>query len=196
MTTEITTTQPQQAVSIPQERVDMDLERLTHLLPSLRNCSESRREAEQMMPALSAPADPAWMMARIAALLSPYYEKDTPQGVRVMEAQDWAAELKGLPQWAIERAVRWWKGGDNPKRAKRPLEGDISARAKFEMQAVRAARIAMQAPAPNPVRPVRTEPPVTPEQMAEIFKDKEFDPTAGGQLHKRMPGSLPREGAE
>jgi hypothetical protein len=174
----------------------MDLERLTHLLPSLRNCSESRREAEQMMPALSAPADPAWMMARIAALLSPYYEKDTPQGVRVMEAQDWAAELKGLPQWAIERAVRWWKGGDNPKRAKRPLEGDISARAKFEMQAVRAARIAMKSSEPVPARPAPVTERATPEAREAIMREVGFDPTAGGQLHKRMPGSLPREAAE
>lgn len=149
-----------------------------------------------MMPALSAPAEPTWMMARIAALLSPYYEKDTPQGVRIMEAQDWAAELDGLPRWAIERAVRWWKGADNPKRAKRPLEGDISARAKFEMQAVRAARIAMRSPAPAAVRPAPTENPATPEAREAILREMNFDPTAGGQPHKRMPGSAPREAAE
>lgn len=149
-----------------------------------------------MMVSLSAPADPTWMMARIAALLSPYYEKDTPQGVRVMEAQDWAAELKGLPQWAIERAVRWWKGADNPKRAKRPLEGDISARAKFEMQAVRAARIAMKSPEPVSIRPAPMEDRATPEAREAIMREVGFDPTAGGQLHKRMPGASAQGAAE
>jgi hypothetical protein len=141
-----------------------------------------------MLTALSTKADGTWMMARIAALLSPYYEKDTPQGVRVMEAQDWAAALKEYPQWAIERAVRWWKGADNPKRARRPLEGDIAARAKVEMQAVRAARIAMRDPVPaaQPVAP--DQPPATPEARAAIMEEVGFDPTAGGIIPKRMPG--------
>lgn len=81
------------------------------------------------------------MMARIAVLLNPYFDKDTPHGVRVAEAEDWADELSPYPEWAIDRAVRWWKSADNKDRRKRPLEGDIAARCKVEMMAVRAARI-------------------------------------------------------
>ena len=85
-------------------------------------------------------------MARIAALLVPYYEKDTPQAIRNMEAEDWAAELGNHPQWVVERAVRWWKSEANPDRRKRPLEGDISARCKRETDAVRAATRVLSAP--------------------------------------------------
>ena len=63
---------------------------------------------------LEIPADRTWMLARVAALLSPYYEKDVPQGVRKMEAEDWAEALQDFPQWAITNAVRWWKGEHNP----------------------------------------------------------------------------------
>ena len=150
-----------------------------------------------MTRALSAPADPAWMMARIAALLSPYYEKDTPQGVRIMEAQDWAVAVKDLPQWAIERAVRWWKGADNPKRSRRPLEGDIVAQAKEEMQAVRAAKIALSSPvAVTVARPEPQSKPASPEARAKILAELDFDPTAGGLLANRFPGSQPWSAAE
>jgi len=85
-------------------------------------------------------------MARIAALLVPYYEKDTPQGVRNIEAEDWAVELGIHPKWAVEKAVRWWKSEANPDRRKRPLEGDIAARCKRETDAVRAATRVLGAP--------------------------------------------------
>ncbi len=58
--------------------------------------------------------------------------------VRQMEAQDWLEALAGYPQWAIERAVRWWKSADNPDRRKKPLEGDIAARCKVEMRGIGA----------------------------------------------------------
>lgn len=87
---------------------------------------------------LSEPCNPVWCMARVAALLSPYYDKATPQAVREIEAEDWLAELRGYPQWAIERAVRWWKSHDNPRRRQRPIEGDISARCIIELRGIRA----------------------------------------------------------
>ena len=77
-------------------------------------------------------------MARVAALLSPYYDKDTPQVVREIEAEDWMEALAEFPQWAIERAVRWWKSADNDQRRKRPIEGDIAARCKVEMRGIRS----------------------------------------------------------
>jgi hypothetical protein len=93
-------------------------------------------EIQATVDVLSEPCDPTWCMARVAALLSPYYDKDTPQGVRRMEAEDWLEALQDYPQWAIERAVRWWKSADNDHRRKKPLEGDIAARCKVEMRGI------------------------------------------------------------
>lgn len=95
-------------------------------------------EVEATVAALSEPANPTWCMARVAALLSPYYDKDTPQAVREIEAEDWLEALAEYPQWAIERAVRWWKSADNDQRRKRPLEGDIAARCRVEMRGIKA----------------------------------------------------------
>ena len=96
-------------------------------------------------------------MARIAALLVPYYEKDTPQAIRNMEAEDWAAELGNHPQWAVESAVRWWKSEANPDRRKRPMEGDIAARCKRETDAVRAATRVLG----SPVKPIPQQEPTS-----------------------------------
>ena len=179
-----------QARTLSADQAARGTERLKHLLPSLRECPKAREEAKIVIPAMTIPADPVWLMARIAALLLPYYEKDTPQAVREMEAEDWAAELQEFPRWAVDSAVRWWKGSDNPKRAKRPLEGDISARVKFEMQAVRAAKIALSSPLTDKdAEDEISDEPASPEARAKIMADLNFDPTAGGQLHKRMPGS-------
>ena len=100
-----------------------------------------------MVAALTEPAAMTWIMGRIAALLSPYYEKDIPQGIRSLDAEDWAEALRDKPEWAITAAVRWWKSDANKDRRKRPLEGDIMARVRVEMDAVLAARIVLAKPA-------------------------------------------------
>ena len=94
------------------------------------------REIEATVAALSEPASVPWCMARVAALLSPYYDKDTPPSVRTMEAEDWLEALGHYPQWAIQRAARWWKSADNADRRKKPLEGDIAARCRIEMRGI------------------------------------------------------------
>jgi hypothetical protein len=96
------------------------------------------QSVEKVVAVLSEPCNPAWCMARVAALLNPYYDKDTPQAVRQMEAEDWLEALREYPQWAIERSVRWWKSDENADRRKRPLEGDIAARCKVEMRGIGA----------------------------------------------------------
>lgn len=145
MTTEIA--QAKQLPVISTDRANRGVERLKHLLPQLQNCTESREEAEKIIPILSRASEPVKLMARIAALLVPYYEKDTPQAVREIEAEDWAVALGKYPDWAVENASRWWKSADNPIRHKRPLEGDIEARCKFEVSAIKAANIYLKAPA-------------------------------------------------
>ena len=127
---------------------------------------------------LSVPAPEAWIAARVASLLGPYYEKDTPQAVREMEAEDWVISLSGKPRWAVDAAVRWWKGVDNEKRHKRPMEGDIASRALLEMGAVRAANIKIAAYdngvvlRDQPPEPPRK--PMTKEQAAAIMAEVGF----------------------
>lgn len=121
------------------DQIDRGLEWLRRLpkLPAER--LPAKDEIERIAGKLMEPASAAWCMARVAALLNPYYDKDTPQSVRVMEAEDWREALARFPDWAIERAARWWKSADNPDRRKRPLEGDIAARCLVEMNGVFSA---------------------------------------------------------
>jgi hypothetical protein len=84
------------------------------------------------------------LMARIAALLTPYYTGDVPHGVRILEAEDWAEALARYPEWAIIKACRWWKSENNPDRRKKPLEGDIAVRARFECGVLKVAESAMR----------------------------------------------------
>ena len=126
------------------------------------------------MAALSEPAHPAKVMARVLALLNPYFDKDTPQAIREIEAEDWAAALGCQPYWAIEKAARWWKSDENPDRRKRPLEGDLVARVKREMDAVNAARfmlaqdVAPRSQAEKPPRHSEEHRAQMRERMAEI----------------------------
>lgn len=166
------------AVAIREEQeVDQALAWLTHLQQSQVECPPSITEIEDALHSLTQPANPVWVMARIAALLLPYYEKDTPQAVREMEAEDWASELDGLPMWAIQKAVRWWKSADNQNRKKRPVEGDIRDRVDIEMSAVRAMQyrldrgMSWSAPKPDAQRER-----VTADQTQRIFDEIGFNP--------------------
>ena len=132
----------------PQERfiaLDQAVQQLTHSLRLPLVTVQDRNDLEAKAAPLAVPARPEWIAARAASLLSPYYEKDTPQAVREMDAEDWVLSLIEYPRWAIDTAVRWWKGPENDKRHRRPFEGDIAARAKVEMDAVNAARIKISA---------------------------------------------------
>lgn len=137
----------------------MVVAQLTHSLRSPLATLTQRNEVAAQVEALSQPASPVWILARVAALLNPYYEKDTPQAIREMEAEDWLAALDGKPQWAITAAVRWWKGEHNPARNKRPMDGDIAARVTIETEALRAGTVRVQAfdagMLPKPAEPER-----------------------------------------
>ena len=133
--------------------------RSTHSLRSPLATLTQRNEVAAQVEALSQPASPVWILARVAALLNPYYEKDTPQAIREMEAEDWLAALDGKPQWAITAAVRWWLGEGNDKRRSRPMQGDIAARVSIETEAMRAGAVRVQAfdagMLPKPCEPER-----------------------------------------
>lgn len=92
-----------------------------------------RDQIEAGIKQLLVPCDQAWLMARVLALLLPDFAADVPESVRRIEAGDWASALYQRPQWAIEKACRWWRGEDNADRRKRPMIGDIEERVKFEL---------------------------------------------------------------
>lgn len=112
-------------------------DRMTQWWPrSLTSQVATRTDRDQIeagIRQLSVPCDPAWLMARVLALLTPYFTSNVPEGVRRIEAEDWRAALDGKPQWAVEKACRWWKSEENPDHRRKPLEGDIVDRVKFEM---------------------------------------------------------------
>ncbi|MBL3566168.1 hypothetical protein JMM59_14325 [Rhodovulum sulfidophilum] len=149
--------------------VDRGLAYLTRVLRSLRVAPAERETAAMIATQLSRPGDPVRTMARVGALLTPYFDKETPRALREIEMEDWADALADFPDWAIERAAKWWKSADNPQRRKRPLEGDIAERCRVEMRAVRAARVRARSgwagAGPAPKRE-----PCSPEAAAEILR--------------------------
>lgn len=167
-----------------QDALATALERLTHSLRLPLVTDQARNDLADQAARLAVPAKPEWLAARIASLLSPYYEKDTPQAVREMEAEDWVISLTGRPRWAVDAAVRWWKGPDNPMRHRRPFEGDIVARVIVEMGAVRAAQVKISAFDAGVTIPARLpEPerkPMTAEQAAAIMAEVGFKPKTFG----------------
>ena len=87
---------------------------------------DEAQQAQQLVSRLGAPADTRWIGQRIATLLQHYFTADTHPGAIEAMARDWIAELRGNPQWAIEKACAWWISKDNPKRRNKPMPGDIS----------------------------------------------------------------------
>jgi len=120
---------------LTEEQVDRGLAWLRRLPQLPLDQLPEKAEVERIAMTMNVPADPAWIMAYIAALLSTYrqYEKNIPQSLREFEAEDWHRALSRYPKWAIQRAGRWWKGPENPNRRWPPIEGDIAARCKVEL---------------------------------------------------------------
>lgn len=106
-------------------------------------------------------------MARVAALLEPYFDKGTPVSIKMIEMEDWAEAMKDSPYWAIEKACRWWKSEENPEKRRRPIEGDIMARIRVEMGAVRAAQIKLASPSFHRKTKGEIRQPPTPEEMEQ-----------------------------
>lgn len=102
-----------------------------------------------------------------------------PDKVMAAIAEDWVQELSDYPEWALQKAFRWWIGRENEKRRQKPVPGDISDRAYVEMSIVRAAKIKARLVNAAPVREA-ADPPATPEQAAEILKDVGFSPKRVG----------------
>ena len=185
-----------QSVHISAERAD----RMTAWWPRSPELPvKSRTDRDQIaegIDALSQPCDPAWLMARVLALLTPYFTASVPEAVRVLEAEDWRAALHVFPHWAVEKAVRWWKSDANPDHRRKPLEGDIVGRVKLEMGIVSMGRLMVrrfdEGFAARHAEPER-EPP-TPEEMAHrrAFASSVMQ-SAGFQKHMDRPTGPRRE---
>jgi hypothetical protein len=160
--------------TLSEEKVERGLAWLRRL-PQLQPTALPEKETVlRIQSALMTSASGVWISARVAALLSPYYEKDIPQAVRKMEAEDWEQALSGFPQWAIERAVRWWKSDANTDRRKRPLEGDIVARCRVEMDGVASASKVLEIRQRGAEHQPEPRERMLPERAAEIMRDVGF----------------------
>ena len=159
---------------LSEEKVERGLAWLRRL-PALQPTALPEKETVlRIQSALMISASGVWISARVAALLSPYYEKDIPQAVRKMEAEDWEQALSGFPQWAIERAVRWWKSDANADRRKRPLEGDIVARCRVEMDGVASASKVLEMKQRGIEHKPEPRERLTADRAAEIMRDVGF----------------------
>lgn len=142
MTQDVTRIREQVAIQV------VDVEPMTASWPDLlkrpiRDETE-RLEIARSVEALCVPASRDWVLGRVAALLSQYYAADLPKSIVKVMAEDWAESLRGYPEWAITKAVRWWKSDANTERKRKPLEGDIVARVRFEMGIVKVAEGALE----------------------------------------------------
>lgn len=164
--------------ALTEEQIDRGLEWLRRLPRLPQDQLPAKADVERVAAKLMEPVEPVWCLARIAALLSPYYEKETPQAVREMEAEDWREALAEFPRWAIERAVRWWKSADNPDRRKRPIEGDIAARCRIEMGGVPSAVKLLELRRNGPDLTKKEEPRerISKEKAAELMREAGFAP--------------------
>ena len=133
-----------QAEPITPDRVARITASWPGLLTSPIATDEQYNEISEDLAAVTEPANPQWIMKRVAALLSQYYTMDVPAAAHSLIAEDWLEALNEYPQWAIIRSVRWWKSDANLERRKRPLEGDISARCKKELELTRLAERAVR----------------------------------------------------
>jgi hypothetical protein len=138
----------------------------------------AKADVERVAGRLMVPVDQVWCLARVTALLIPYYDKETPHSVREMEAEDWREALAGFPRWAIERAARWWKSAENPDRRRRPLEGDIAARCRIETDGVASAVKMLELRRTGREFTKKEEPRerVTRERAAELLREAGFRP--------------------
>ena len=93
-----------------------------------------------MVAGLSEPVDPDWLSMRIKGMMAQYYEKNLEAASMAFISMDWIDALADYPQWAIDRAVRWYKSDENPRRHKAPLEGDIKERTKYELERLLPAK--------------------------------------------------------
>lgn len=113
------------------------------MLLSPAGSAQDRDQIAAIVAALPKRTEPERALVRIAALLRQYFQTDTAQSVIEVEAEDWLAEMRDFPDWAIRRACRWWQGADNPNRRRKPMIGDIVEICRNEVALLSMARVAL-----------------------------------------------------
>lgn len=102
---------------------------------------EEAEHAKRLIEQFDTKADQRWIAQRAVKFLAGhYFVAEMAEPVAEQIGRDWTMELSGLPDWAIEAAFSWWISRHNPKRAKKPLPGDISERAHIEAAMISTGR--------------------------------------------------------
>lgn len=122
---------------------------------------------------------------RAKAILGQFWQDaDTEDAVQAIEIEGWMDVLENCSHSEIREAWRDYQTDPANRTAKGRL-------AKPDAGAIRSI-ILRKRPKPKLVQPEQDEGPkeprVTAAQAAQIIKEAGFDPTAGGLIHKRMPG--------
>jgi len=162
------------------------------LVKSQQMTTDNVPAVQRMISELTIPATRKWISGRAATTLAQYFTSPMPDAIMAEIAKDWAEELQDYPEWALQKAFRWWTGRGNQKRRQKPVPGDISERAHIELSIVRAAEI--EARNARTVSRRDDEPPterVRPE-VAQAIVAEAFGSQALPTIDKRMP----REAAE
>jgi len=125
---------------------------------------------------------------RAQAILGQFWhDAETPDAVQAIELEGWMDVLENCSHSEIRAAWRDYQTDPTNRTARGRL-------AKPDAGAIRSI-ILRKRPKPQlvqtePEKP--TGPRVTAEQAQNIIREVGFDPTAGGQIHKRMPGICER----
>lgn len=99
----------------------------TGFKPPAVSDEQARSLAERTLPSLNAalaPAAPAWIAARVTALLAHYFVPSMPGAVQEAVLDDWVEALASFPAWAVDEAVREWQR----TQPKKPTIADIVTR--------------------------------------------------------------------
>ena len=120
------------------------MQRLRDSLPVFKGrYPADKREADAARRALAqidVRANRAEIAERVVKMLHHYFIANAPTEAIEAVANDWIAELEEYPLWAIKAACTWWVSRHNPDNARKPVPGQISARAQREAGIIIAAK--------------------------------------------------------
>jgi len=128
---------------IDQSPIQQDRQSLALLEDSsgllIRTPEEAVRMA-QILIVVKQPATTAEISTQAVLVLHQYYVAALSDDMQAATARLWVTELRGYPNWAIERAVQFWIGRENPekRRRRKPLPGDIGEQTEAQMWRVRS----------------------------------------------------------
>lgn len=178
--------------AVQMEQVELMLASLADLRTTPIATPEAREATITTTQSLSKPAPRAWLQGEVAKTLVHYFVGVIPQNFSKSIGADYDAELAELPAWAIVKARRWWLSRENEYRHRKPLPGDLGARASLEMSLVRYAGAMVAAFDRNgpPKPPEPPKKPLTPEELEQRrIRAAEIMASAGKSVEVPKPQS-------